>query len=153
MFDAALVLAFAAATTASPAAPPVQSLPSIAVRAPRAMLQLQVASTEEQRERGLMNVVRLAPGHGMLFVFDDDARVVFWMKDTLLSLDMIFLDPAGKVRAVAPCVPVVAPDAPDEQIPRRSGIAKFVIELAAGEAKRDGIVPGTTLFGVTAKPH
>lgn len=127
----------------------VQHLPIETVRAPRATLTLQIANTEEQREFGLMNVKKLLPHNGMIFVFDRDEHQEFWMKDTFVPLDMIFIAADGTVRKVFTNVPVVPVSTPDEKIPRRSADAKFVIELPAGEATRDGIVPGLKLDGVT----
>jgi uncharacterized protein len=127
----------------------VQHLPTIQVRAPRATLTLQVAKTEAEREFGLMNVTKLPPHTGMLFVFDQDAPVEFWMKDTLVPLDMVFLGPEGMVRTVAANVPATSPKTPDAQIPRRDGKAKYVIELPAGEADQDGITGSVVLSDVT----
>lgn len=124
---------------------PNPTLPVTVVDAPRARLLLETATTEPQRERGLMSRTELAPHTGMLFVFDSDGPVSFWMKDTLLSLDMIFVAPDGTVRRVFARVPTVARDTPDNAIPLESASARFVIELAAGEAERDGIVPGVRL--------
>ncbi len=138
------LLAALATSTPQPMPTP-QHLTAITVRAPKAALSLQVAKTELQRERGLMSVTRLEPHHGMLFVFDDDARVAFWMKDTLISLDMVFLSKEGVVRAIFPRVPVVSPSLPDDRIPLEQGTAKYVIELAAGEAALDGLRVGTRL--------
>ncbi|HEX8806794.1 MAG TPA: DUF2079 domain-containing protein [Candidatus Aquilonibacter sp.] len=125
--------------------PAAQHLPAMTVHAPKATLTLQVAMTEDQRETGLMSVTHLPEHTGMVFVFDDDAPVMFWMKDTLVPLDMVFVGADGTVRSVAANVPVVAETTPDDQIPRRSGTGKFVIELPAGEAQKDGIVAGTKL--------
>ena len=131
---------------AQPSATPApQHLPTIAVRAPKATLTLQVARTEEQREIGLMSVTQLPPHTGMIFVFDQDGPVEFWMKDTLVPLDMLFVAPDGRVRSIAMNVPVVALDTPDDKIPRRSGSGRFVIELPAGEAEADGLVAGVKL--------
>jgi hypothetical protein len=127
------------------ATPAPQHLPTIAVHAPFATLTLQVANTEEQRETGLMSVTDLPVHTGMVFVFDQDSPVEFWMKDTLVPLDMVFVAANGTVRSVAANVPVVPEDAPDDSIPRRGGTAKYVIELSAGEAKKDGIAPGVHL--------
>lgn len=140
-------------TIALPATPPPQSLPKIVVQAPRADLTLQVASTAEERERGLMSVTKLGAHTGMVFVFESDQPVVFWMKDTFVPLDMVFVDSNGKVRSVAARVPVVPQNTPDDKIPRRSGAAKYVIELPAGEATKDGITAGVTLSGVTEQAH
>ncbi len=121
------------------------ALPATIVRAPRADLRLEVALTEAQRERGLMGRDRLAPHTGMLFVFGGDGPVDFWMKDTLVPLDMIFIAGDGTVRRVYAAVPVVPASLPDDAIPRESGSAKYVIELRAGEAASDGIAPGVKL--------
>lgn len=139
----ALVLALA--TMSPEPLPTPQHLATIAVRAPWATLRLQVADTEDERERGLMSVTLLPPHTGMLFVFDQDATVEFWMKDTLVPLDMVFVKRDGIVTSVARNVPVVPTDTPDEKIPRRQGVGMYVIELPANEAGRDGIVPGVRL--------
>jgi hypothetical protein len=121
------------------------ALATIVVHAPKADLTLETARTEAAREQGLMDRGVLSPHTGMLFVFERDERVDFWMKDTLVPLDMIFIEGDGTVRRVFSNVPVVAPTLPDEQIPREGAPAKYVIELPAGEASADGIVEGVKL--------
>jgi uncharacterized membrane protein (UPF0127 family) len=121
------------------------ALATMVVHAPKADLTLEIARTEGQREQGLMNRHVVSPHTGMLFVFDRDEDVDFWMKDTLVPLDMIFIAADGTVRRVFSKVPVVAATLPDEQIPREGAQAKYVIELAAGEASADGIVAGVKL--------
>lgn len=138
-------LALIAAALAPQPVPTPQSLPVMRVPAPHARLRVQVARTEPQRERGLMGVRKLAPHTGMLFVFETDAPIEFWMKDTLIPLDMVFVGGNGIVRQVFANVPVVPTDTPDNRIPRRDGVAKYVIELPAGEAQSDGIVPGARI--------
>ena len=116
------------------------------VHTPRATLHLAVAASENQRERGLMNVPFVPAGQGMLFVFDgSDQRRYFWMKDTIAPLDMIFLDGNGAITSIAANVPATAPGTPDDQIARREGVGRYVIELAAGEAARLGLAQGTRL--------
>ena len=145
MFSA--ILALTLAVTPAPAPTP-QHLPTIAVAAPRATLTLQVARTQDQHERGLMEYRSLPDHAGMIFVFDADGPEDFWMKDTLIPLDMLFVGADGRVRSIATNVPTVAPDTPDADIPLESGVGKYVIELAAGEAARDGIAVGVRLNGV-----
>src|SRR5579884_2630008 len=109
MIFSSFALAALLAVTPAPLPTP-QSLHVIVLRAPQANLHVQVAQTESQRERGLMSVRHLTPHTGMLFVFDRDSPVAFWMKDTLIPLDMVFLAPDGSVRKVFARVPVVSPD-------------------------------------------
>jgi len=147
MIFSSLALAIAMGTAPSPLPTP-QSLPVITLRAPRAALHLQVARTEDQRERGLMSVRHLPPHAGMLFVFDSDGPVAFWMKDTLIPLDMVFLSADGTVRKLFARVPVVSPSLPDPDIPLEQGSAKYVIELPSGEAQPDGLRPGVRVGGL-----
>lgn len=121
------------------------TLPTVVVHAPKAELTLEVARTAAQREHGLMNRTELAPHTGMIFVFERDEFVNFWMKNTLLPLDMIFIAADGKVRRVYANVPVLHPQPSDTQIPLEGAQAKYVIELGAGEAAKDGIVDGIKL--------
>lgn len=127
-------------------------LPTVVVHAPKADLTLEVARTAPQREHGLMNRTELPPHTGMIFVFERDEFVNFWMKNTLLPLDMIFIAADGTVRRVYANVPVLHPQPSDYQIPLEGAQAKYVIELAAGEATRDGIAQGLKLdlHGVSA---
>jgi len=121
------------------------TLPTVGVHAPKAELTLEVARTAAQREHGLMNRTELAPRTGMIFVFERDEFVSFWMKNTLLPLDMIFIGADGKVRRVYANVPVLHPQPSDAQIPLEGAQAKYVIELGAGEAAKVGIVDGIKL--------
>lgn len=63
--------------------------------------EVEVADTEELRESGLQGKERLAPDKGMLFVFDEEEEVSFWMKDTLINLDIIFINEDEEVIKVA----------------------------------------------------
>lgn len=121
------------------------ALPVVVVRAPAANLRLEVAVTPDQQERGLMFRTSLAPHTGMLFVFDRDEQVAFWMKNTLVALDMVFVGADGTVRTVYANVQPAPPSMPDDAIPREPGVAKYVIELPAGEARPDGITAGVKL--------
>lgn len=147
MIFSALIMALTA--TAAPAPmPTAQSLAIVALHAPNATLHVQVARTEPQRERGLMAVTHLPPHTGMLFIFDDDGPVAFWMKDTLVPLDMVFLAPDGTVRKVFARVPVVSPQLRDPDIPLEQASARYVIELPAGEAQTDGLREGARVEGL-----
>ena len=122
------------------------ALATIVMPSPKADLHLEVARTPSQREYGLMNRTSVPAHTGMIFVFDSDAPIGFWMKNTLVPLDMIFVAADGTVRQVYANVPVVSPRLPDDKIPIEGPVqAKYVIELHAGEAAQDGIAPGVKL--------
>jgi len=145
MLSALLLAALAASPTPAPSATP---LAIVTLSAPSARLRVEVADTEETREYGLMNRTSLPAHTGMLFVFERDEPIDFWMKNTLVPLDMVFIDAKGVVRSVAANVPTVAPSTPDDKIPRRRGRARFVIELPANEAAADGLRPGVRISGL-----
>ena len=66
---------------------------------------VKVATTEEEREKGLQGVTTLADNEGMLFIFDEPDEVSFWMKDTEIPLDIIFIDEDQEFRQVSEGVP------------------------------------------------
>jgi uncharacterized membrane protein (UPF0127 family) len=121
--------------------------PALTLEAPRTTLRLAVADNDALRTRGLMGVRRIPAGEGMLFVFPDvaGAHHEFWMKDTLVPLDMIFVEDDGTVSSVFGNVPASTPKTRDDAVARRAGTGRYVIELATGEARRAGITVGTHL--------
>lgn len=99
-----------------------------------------IAADEASRERGLMHVRELPPDRGMLFLFDRPQPLAFWMKDTVLSLDLVFVDAAGRVLNVANHAE------PLSLAPIRSqGDALAVLEVVAGTARNIGLKPGDRL--------
>jgi uncharacterized membrane protein (UPF0127 family) len=115
------------------------------VRSDEVTLRLAVAADETARELGLMCVTRLRPEAGMIFVFDEDGQEDFWMKNTLVPLDMVWVAADGTVRSIAADVPASTLQTPDDRVARRSGLGRYVLELSAGEAQADGIVKGRRL--------
>jgi hypothetical protein len=99
-----------------------------------------IAANDLDRERGLMHVRELPAGRGMLFLFEPPRFVAFWMKNTFVPLDLVFIDAAGSV------INVVADTRPHSLDPIASrGPAASVLELAAGTAARIGLRPGDTV--------
>jgi uncharacterized membrane protein (UPF0127 family) len=100
---------------------------------------IEVADDVSERSTGLMFRETMADDHGMLFVFEQTQPVGFWMKNTPMPLDLVFVGEDGLVRAVKPGEPfseaVITPGVP----------ARFVLELKAGTAAKAGIVEGTDL--------
>ncbi len=121
------------------------ALPTLEVGAPRTLLMLAVAQDDANRDLGLMCVTALNRDAGMIFVFPAARSWEFWMKNTVMPLDMIWLEPDGRVTTVAANVPAATLQTPVGKLARRRGDGRFVIELAGGEAAREGIRPGIVL--------
>ena len=101
---------------------------------------VEVADTDAERATGLMNRPKMAMSAGMLFVYDTPRRASFWMKNTLIPLDMIFADSAGRVTRVHP----FAKPLDKTTIDGGEGV-RFVLEINGGLAQRLGIRPGSVL--------
>ena len=96
--------------------------------------RVELAASEPQRERGLMYRNHLDPDAGMLFVFDREAPLTFWMKNTLIPLDMIFISSGRHI------VGIVENAVPETETPRRvEGLSRYVLEIAGGMSRRLGI--------------
>ena len=72
---------------------------------PNSKVFLEVALTNEEREKGLMNRPSLAENRGMVFIFRPAKQITFWMKDTLISLDMIFVHKGKIIKIVKNAIP------------------------------------------------
>lgn len=101
-------------------------------------VEVELARTPAQREKGLMFRKKLNPYQGMLFLFDTQEVQSFWMKNTYIPLDMIFIDEAMTV------VGVVENAAPLTLTSRRvEAPSRYVLEVRGGFAATHGIGPGT----------
>ncbi len=98
------------------------------------LLTAEVADTDELRSRGLMFRHRLPEGRAMLFDFDPPRAVSMWMKNTYISLDMLFVRPDGTIAAIAENTVPKSLDTISVPEPVRG-----VVELPAGTAKKLGI--------------
>lgn len=106
-------------------------------------VRLELATNDELRGQGLMYRESLPRGEGMLFIFPEPGEYPFWMKNTLIPLDMIWLDTSGKIVAIRPDVPPCRADPCPTYAPE--AISSLVLELAAGEAKAHGLSVGDTI--------
>jgi hypothetical protein len=154
-FAAVLLMLFAACSqppaapaqpaTPEPSTPAAQAAPS----GPRVIfpdgfvVSVEVVADDELRAQGLMYRDSLRPGTGMLFLFKEDGDHAFWMKNTLIPLDMVWIDVNQKVVAVKynvpPCRVQNCPSYPP-------GVkSRYVLEVAGGVAQAHGIVAGSQL--------
>ena len=102
---------------------------------------VELALSPRQQAYGLMHVEAMPPDHGMLFVFQNNARRSFWMKNTLIPLDMLFFDENGLLVTAITEVPALS------LTPRQSTAgAKYVLELNAGTARAMGIRKAANLL-------
>ena len=104
---------------------------------------VEVASNDDTRARGLMFRDSLAADRGMIFLFPKSDVYPFWMKDTLIPLDMLWLDESSRIVHIAANVPPCAADPCPSYSPEVS--ARSVLELRAGRAAELGLKVGDTL--------
>ena len=129
-------------TSAEPAAEPGAQfgLPQVAVTIQSAtgahVFNAQVAATPEQQERGLMFRRSLAADEGMIFPYDPPSSVSFWMHNTLIPLDMVFIRADGTIARIT-----TAKAMDDTPVPAGEPVAA-VLEIRAGRAAELGIKPG-----------
>jgi len=103
-------------------------------------LVLELADTPQKRELGLMYRKQLAPNHGMIFVFPEEAVQSFWMKNTYISLDMIFLNKDLKVVGILESVPIL-----NSEMRKIEKVSQYVVEINALEAEKLQIAEGDQL--------
>ncbi|MFT3690102.1 DUF192 domain-containing protein [Paenirhodobacter sp.] len=139
-----LAVVFAALSSAAWSGP-VQCRPNTAVLsrsdgAVAATFRVELADDEGERSQGLMRRESMPRSAGMLFIYPSERPVAFWMRDTLIPLDMLFIDGTGRVVAVHPRA------RPLDETPIPSGVpVQFVLEINGGLAERLGLTPGVVL--------
>ena len=109
----------------------------------KTVVALEVARTEPERSRGLMFRTSMAEQAGMIFLFERPGVYPFWMKNTLIPLDMFWTDTTGKVVWIAESVPPCQADPCPEYPPK--AVASYVIETNAGFARQHGVKVGDVL--------
>ena len=135
MFVAAAVVLYAIAGHGARAAS-VQTL-EIATKSGVQVFSVEMATTEQEKETGLMYRKELADGKGMLFDFSPAQEVSMWMKNTYIPLDMIFIRADGRILRIAENTEPLS-----TKIISSRGLARGVLEVIAGTAKKYGIEPG-----------
>ena len=125
----------------------VDSTIVIATRDAEYVFTIEIARTPAEMERGLMYRERLDADRGMLFLYEQDRQVAFWMKNTLIPLDLIFADAAGRIVGIAErAVPLST-----QLIPSPEPV-RAVLEVNGGTAERLHIKIGDRLLHPTLSP-
>jgi uncharacterized membrane protein (UPF0127 family) len=101
------------------------------------MFAVELATTDEEKTTGLMYRKELADGRGMLFDFAPEQQISMWMKNTFIPLDMIFIRADGRILRIAENT-----EPQSTKIIPSGGLAKGVLEVIGGTAKKYGIAPG-----------
>jgi hypothetical protein len=145
-FAAALAWAVAATFVASALADPLETL-TISTRTGDHAFSVEIAATPATRERGLMDRRFLPMDRGMLFEFERDGSVAFWMKNTYIPLDMVFIARNGAVtRIVDRAEPLSETPIPS------GGPCAAVLELNGGVAAQIGLKAGDKVRHPFFKP-
>ena len=127
-------IAYAAVLCMTLIAGTVRAAPTVTLRLHEHAFSAEVAADDLSRAQGLMNRTHLAAGSGMLFVFRHSDQRWFWMKNTLIPLDILFFDNSRKLVSMQTDVPPCRQD-PCPTYPSGKP-ARYVLELAAGTAAR-----------------
>jgi uncharacterized protein len=118
---------------------PRSGLPTVRMPIGSKTFTLEIANTEETMARGLMHRDSMPADHGMIFVFDNEEPRSFWMRNTRIPLNIIYLDTGGKVVSVKSMKPY------DETPVSSDGPARYAIELNMGAATEAGVKKGDVL--------
>lgn len=122
----------------SPAEKP-QSLPTVKMRIANADFTIEVADEDREHQIGMMHRDSNPANHGMIFIFPDEQPRGFWMRNTRIPLDILYINQSGKVVSIKPAQPL------DERTIPSDGPAKYVIELNLGRAAAIGLKAGDTI--------
>jgi len=137
IFRSLTVFVFALVVFAAPAFAQNLERVEIVTKSGVHVFDVEMAVTQEQRSTGLMHRKELAPGRGMLFDFEGEGPIAMWMKNTYVSLDMIFIRADGRIARIAENTTPLS-----EQTIQSGAPVKAVLEVVAGTARRLGIAPG-----------
>lgn len=128
----------------TPGAPtvPIVFDATLEIKGKKTTIPVSVADTEAERAQGLSFTRELTEGRGKLFLFDAPGTYGFWMKDMRYPIDIVWIDSTWKVVAVTTDI---APETYPQVFYPPTDI-RYVLELGAGDAERQGIVGGTTFL-------
>lgn len=156
-----LLLVLTPAAYAADPAPSSKCLPQIVPAARKTTLtfpdgktiKIDLVDTPLSREVGLMCVTKMPRTYGMLFVFSREMHLNFWMKNTLVPLDILWIGPDKKITVIHEKMHESTVDAPDDKIATAGGKGQFVLEIASGEASRRKLKAGDHLTFTAGIPE
>jgi hypothetical protein len=156
-----LLLALTSAAYAVDPAPSSKCLPQTVPAAKKTTLtfpdgktiKIDLVDTPMSREVGLMCVTKMPRTYGMLFVFSQEMGLNFWMKNTLVPLDIVWIGADKKITVIHEKLHESTVDTPDDKVVTAGGRGQFVLELASGEASRRKLKAGDQLTFTAAIPE
>jgi hypothetical protein len=110
--------------------------------------KIELATEPHERQRGLMFRRSMEDDWGMLFIYDREQPLGFWMENTYIPLDMIFIDARGEIVTIVADVPPMTRETRESTAP-----ARYVLELDAGTAAKQGIEVGDWISLVNVPPR
>jgi hypothetical protein len=116
--------------------------PAISLTAGVYVIKAEVASTEAQREQGLMFREKMGTNEGMVFLFDSPSSVCMWMKNTLIPLSVAFLDKDGKIINIED----MEPQTTEAHCAKKP--AQYALEMNRGWFKQKNIKPNSVIKGL-----
>ncbi len=128
----------AGSTTATTAGPNLRPLTIDASGGETVRLQVEIADTDAERQRGLMERTALGENRGMLFIFEGEQTLSFWMKNTLIPLSVAYLDSEGRIVDIQDMLPL------DETPHPSAEPAQYALEVNQGFFEEHGVEVGDT---------
>lgn len=116
------------------------SLDIITLRVGKDLYRIEVARTPEERRKGLMDRKSISGDSGMIFVFNKDRRLSFWMKNTHIPLSIAYISSDGTVKEIYSMAPESLSPVTSEHFVR------YALELPAGAFQRSGVKPGDKII-------
>jgi uncharacterized membrane protein (UPF0127 family) len=119
-----------------------QELSIVAASGKQVPIIVEIAKTDDEKETGLMWRKSLATGRGMLFVYDRDGPLSFWMKNTLIPLSIAYIASDGRI------INIFDMEAKSLKAVRSTRSARYALEVPQGWFGREGIVVGDKVTGI-----
>jgi len=139
---ATLALLLGTASAASAQSLPQPTLATVKLNAGIHVITAELAATNQTRMVGLMHREKLAPNHGMLFVFEDKAQQCFWMRNTVVPLTIAFIEDDGTIAQLAD----MAPQTEVSHCSQKP--VRYALEMEQGWFAKRGLQPGVKLSGL-----
>ncbi len=148
MFVRIVCIAAAAFWAAGAFAEPVRHELVVATDEGDRVFQVEIADEPQERSKGLMFRREMAKEHGMLFDYLDEQPASFWMRNTYIPLDMIFIKADGTVESIAERTTPLS-----ERRVKSQGAVRYVLEINGGLSDELGIEPGDKVSGPALTPQ